>query len=168
MTRSPVLSDERLAAAAARLFALLPASIRDRDARAGRELEALFAVLARGSAEIDAELDRFLDALFVETAPDVALPAFAALVGAPPFAPLPSGRAPRAFIANLLRARRGKGTARVLADLAADVTGEGTVAVEYHQRLARLAHLIDPRPDRPALAELRRGDSAAGAFRASD
>lgn len=162
------LSDERIAQAAARLFALLPAHIRDRDAREGRALEALHQVLGRGSAEIDAELDRFLDALFVETASDAALPAFAALVGAPPFAPLPSGEPPRAFIANLLRYRRGKGTARVLAELAADVTQEGAVAVEYYQRLARLAHLIDPRPDRPALADPRPGDMAARAFRAAD
>ena len=162
------LSDERLAQAAAQLFALLPAHIRNRDAREGRALEAVFQVLGRGSAEIDVELDRFLDALFVETAPDAALPAFAALVGAPPFAPLPSGELPRALIANLLRYRRGKGTARVLAELATDVTGEGAVAVEYYQRLARLAHLIDPRPDRPALADLRSGDMAARAFRAAD
>lgn len=162
------LSDERIAQAAVRLFALLPAHVRDRDARAGRALEALVQVLGRSSVEIDAELDRFLDALFVETAPQGALPAFAALVGAPPFAPLPSGEAPRAFIANLLRYRRGKGTARVLAELAADVTHEGAVAVEYYQRLARLAHLIDPRPDRPALTDLRPGDMAARTFRAAD
>lgn len=162
------ISDERIAQAAARLFALLPAHVRDRDAREGRALEALHLVLGRGSAEIDAELDRFLDALFVETAPEAALHAFAALVGAPPMAPLPASEAPRAFIANLLRYRRGKGTARVLAELAADVTQEGAVAVEYYQRVARLAHLIDPRPDRPALADLRPGDMAARAFRAAD
>lgn len=168
MTQPPPLTDERLAQASARLFALLPAHIRDRDAREGRALEALFQVLGRGSAEIDAELDRFLDALFVETAPDSALPAFAALVGAPPFAPLPSGEPTRALIANLLRYRRGKGTARVLAELAADVTQEGAVSVEYYQRLVRLAHVIDPRPDRPALAGLRPGDMASRAFRSAD
>lgn len=162
------VTDERVAEATALLFALLPAHIRDRDAREGHALEALFQVMGLGSAEIDAELDRFLDALFVETAPEAALPAFAALVGAPPFSPLPTGELPRAFIANLLRYRRGKGTARVLAELAADVTQEGAVAVEYYQRLARLAHLIDIRPDRPAFADLRPGDMASRAGRAAD
>ncbi|UWU14080.1 hypothetical protein N2599_18495 [Rhizobium sullae] len=162
------VTDERALEAAARLFDLLPAHIRDRDAREGRTLEALFRVLGGGSAEIDAELDRFFDALFVETAPDAALPAFAALVGAPSFAALPSGELPRALIANLLRYRRGKGTARILAELAQDVTQEGAVVVEYYQRVARIAHLIDVRPDRPAFADLRPGDMASRAGRAFD
>lgn len=162
------VTDERVMEVSAKLFALLPAHIRDRDAREGRALEAFFQVLGRGSAEIDGELDRFFDALFVETAPEAALPAFAALVGAPPFAPLPSGEAPRAFIANLLRYRRGKGTARVLAELAQDVTQEGAVSVEYYQRLARLAHLIDIRPERPAFADIRSGEMASRAGRAFD
>lgn len=162
------ITDARAAAATDRLFALLPAHVRDRDAREGHALRALFQVLGRASAEIDAELDRLLDALFVETAPASALPAFAALVGAPGLAPLPSGEVPRAFIANLLRFRRGKGTTRVLAELALALTGEGAVAVEYFQRLARLANLIDPRPDRPALADLRPGDMASRAGRAAD
>ena len=164
----PTVTDQRAAEATSRLFALLPAHIRDRDAREGQALAGLFQVLGRASAELDAELDRLFDALFVETAPAAALPGFAALVGAPAFAALPSGEPPRAFIANLLRFRRGKGTARVLADLAQDVTGEGAVAVEYYQRLARLAHLIDLRPDRPACADLRPGDMASRAGRAVD
>lgn len=167
-TTDPAITDQRVAEATNRLFALLPAHFRDRDARNGQALEGLFQVLGRASAELDAELDRLFDALFVETAPAAALPGFAALIGAPPFAPLPSGELPRAFIANLLRYRRGKGTARVLADIAQDVTAEGAVAVEYYQRLARLAHLIDLRPDRPALADLRPGDMASRVGRAVD
>ncbi|MGG7566508.1 hypothetical protein ACQ5SO_10145 [Rhodovulum sp. DZ06] len=159
---SDATSDARAAAAAARLFALLPAQIRADDAAAGRALEALFQALGAGSAELDAALDAFHDALFVETAQGDALEALAALVAAEPMAPLPEGAgwSPRAFIANTIRHRRGKGTARALQALAADVTGEGAAAVEYFQRLVRLQHLSDVRPERPGLADLRDGEAA--------
>ena len=124
----------------------------------------------RSSAEIDAELDAYYDALFVETADPASLRYLAALVGAIPLQPLPAG-APfdeRAYIANTVRYRRGKGTARVLEALAADVTGCGAVAVEYFLRVARLQHLLDVRPERPATGLLVDGDTGARAGSAFD
>lgn len=148
-----------------RLYGLLPAHIRTVDAEAGWPMKAFVKVLAAGSAEIDIEIDRFYDAIFVETAPEGALRELSALVGSEPLRPLPAaaGHDARAFVANTVRYRRGKGTARVLEALAADVGGFGTVVVEYFMRLARAQHLIDVRPDRPDIAALTDGGIASKA-----
>ncbi|MFU8874982.1 hypothetical protein [Micromonospora sp. SL4-19] len=159
----------RVEAVADALYRLLPAHVRQVDMSSGGALRALFGVLALPSAEIDAETDAFYDALFVETAGESALPAIASLVGAAPLRPLPdSPLGQRAYIANTVRYRRGKGTARVLEALAADVSGLGAVVVEYFQRLSRLNHLIDVRPDRPGTATLVDGGTMSRAGSAFD
>ncbi|MFN3613690.1 MAG: hypothetical protein ACK4WC_03915, partial [Rubrimonas sp.] len=142
-----------------------PAHVRLKDAEAGGVLRALFSVFARSSVEIDAEIDRFHDSLFVETAPEEALDALAALAAAPALkrAPPGAGVGQRAFIANAVRRRRGKGTALAFETLAGDLTGRAAVAVEYFQRLVRTPHLIDPRPDRHGVAAPRAGTTAAEA-----
>jgi hypothetical protein len=157
------LAPARVAAAAELLYALLPAHVRSVDADNGWAMKALFGVLAGGSVEIDREIDTLLDSMFVETAPETALADIAALVASEPLRVLPpgSGFSPRAFIANTVRYRRGKGTARVLEALATDVAGMGAVAVEYFQRLSRLQHLIDVRTERPGTAFLVPGTTAA-------
>jgi hypothetical protein len=167
----PPIPDARVKRAAEALYALLPAHIRLRDTLdGGLALRALFEVFGQASAETDAEIDRFYDAHFVETADPDALAALAALVASPVLRPVPgaSGGAERALIANTVRYRRGKGTARVVEDLAGDVTGLAAVAVEYYQRIARLAHLVDPRPERPGTAAVKDGGTAARAGRAFD
>jgi hypothetical protein len=157
------LSSVRVNAATERFYALLPAHIRGTDAANGWALRALCQVLAAGSAEIDHEIDTLYDAMFVETAPEAALGDLAALVASELLRPLPpgSGHNARAFVANTVRYRRGKGTARVLEALAADVGGFGSVAVEYFMRLARTQNLIDVRAERPGTAYLVPGTTAA-------
>lgn len=149
--------------AASRLFSLLPAHVQVADATLGGPLFAMFRVLASGSVEIDTEIDRLSDGAFVETAGPAGLTALARLVGAPLLGPTPDdpAGANRAFIANTVRRRRAKGTARALEGVAGDVSGAGAAVVEYYQRLSRLAHLVDVRPERPALASLADGDTAA-------
>lgn len=161
MTR-PV-SAARLAAETRRLLDLLPKHIQVVDAANGQPLEALLSVLALGTAEIEGEIDTLYDGLFAETAPPAALDEIAALIGAVALRPLPAkaGINARAYVANTMRYRRGKGTARVLEALAGDVGGFGAVAVEYFMRLARTAHLADVRPERPATALLVPGETAA-------
>nr|WP_314445293.1 hypothetical protein [uncultured Sphingomonas sp.] len=164
------LAAERLDYATEQLYALLPAHIRSVDAQNGWALKALVRVLAGGSAEIDGEIERLYAAQFIETASEELLAEFAALVGAEALRPLPEGarQNERAYIANTLRYRRGKGTARVLEQLAADVGGFGACVVEYFQRLARLQHLIDPRLERPGLAKLTPGQTSALAGTSQD
>ncbi len=149
--------------AADRLIGLLPAHVRVADEANARPLYALLRALASGSVEVDAEIDRLLDGAFVETAGPAGLTALARLVGAPLLSPTPDdpAGANRAFIANTVRRRRAKGTARALEGVAGDVAGAGAAVVEYFQRLSRLAHLVDVRPERPALAPLVEGDTRA-------
>ena len=144
------LPASQIEAAADRLYRLLPEHIRSTDAANGWALRALVTVLASGSAEIDREIETLYAAIFVESAPEAALDAIAALVGAEPLRPLPpgGGHNARAYIANTLRYRRGKGTARILEALAADVGGYGAAVVEYFMRLARTQNLIDVRPEK--------------------
>lgn len=157
------VSQVRVEATSEQLYALLPAHIRSVDAGNGSALKALIRVLASGSAEIDREIDALYDSMFVETAPEGSLSDIAALVASEPVRPLPagSGLSQRTLIANTVRYRRGKGTARVLEALSADVGGFGAVAVEYFMRLARLQHLIDVRAERPTTALLVPGTTAA-------
>lgn len=163
-------SQIRIEAVRDRLYGLLPAHIRSVDAANGWALKALIQVVAVGSAEIDQEIDTLYESMFVETASEAALADLAAIVAAEPLRPLPpgAGHSPRAFIANTVRYRRGKGTARVLEALSADVGGFGAVAVEYFMRLARTQHLIDVRPERPGFANLIAGETAARAGTAFD
>lgn len=146
-----------------RLYALLPAQVRLYDAVQGYPLKALIAVLSTGTAELDGEFDTLLDSFFVETAPEGGLADLAGLVAAEQLQPLPPGSDfnTRAYVANTLRYRRGKGTARVLELLATDATQFGAIAVEYFMRLARLQNLIDVRPERPATAGFAAPDAAS-------
>jgi hypothetical protein len=164
------LPNARIEAAAERLYALLPAHIRGADAANGLALKALIQVLASGSAEIDREIATLYDSMFVETAPEAALADLAALVASEPLRPLPpgSGYSTRGFVANTIRYRRGKGTARVLEALSNDVGRFGAVAVEYFMRLARTQNLIDVRPERPGTADLVPGTTAARTATGSD
>jgi hypothetical protein len=167
---TPAVSPTRVASVAEDLYRLLPTHVRQVDLAAGSALRALFDVLAQASTEMDAELDAYYDALFVETADPTSLPYLAALVGAIPLQPLPPGARfdERAYTANTVRYRRGKGTSRVLEALATDVTGCGAVAVEYFLRVSRLQHLVDVRPERPATGHLVDGDTGARAGTAFD
>lgn len=167
---SAIISSARIEAERDRLFGLLPAHIRAADAAEGYPLLALLQILAGGIAEVDAEIDTLYDGMFAETAPEAMLADLAALIAAEPLQPLPegTGQSQRAYIANTLRYRRGKGTARVLEALASDVGGFGAAAVEYHARLARLAHMADIRPERPALAAPIAGGTAAATATAFD
>lgn len=160
----------RVEAATERIYALLPAHIRSVDSKNGWALKALVQVLASGTVELDHEIDALYDSIFVETAPEGALPDLAALVASEPLRPLPSGsgQSARAFIANTVRYRRGKGTARVLEALSADVGGVGAAVVEYFQRLARTQNLIDVRAERPGTAYLVPETTAARAATAGD
>lgn len=170
MSTPPEVSPTRVAAVGEELYDLLPAHVRQVDLAAGGALRALLGVLARSSTELDVELEAYYDALFVETADAASLPGLAALVASIPLQPMPPGAAldQRAYVANTVRYRRGKGTARVLEALARDVTGDGAAAVEYFLRVARLQHLLDVRPERPATGSLVDGDTRAHAGGSQD
>lgn len=132
-----------------RLYALLPAIHRERDAAEGYPLRALLAVIGEQMAVLEDDLDQLHDDLFIDTCADWVVPYIGALVGV-----MDTG-ASRAEVANTLAYRRRKGTAAVLEQLARDITGWRASVVEYFQRLATTQYLNHVRPGHRSVADIR-------------
>lgn len=153
------------------IFELLPAYFRRRDAESGGALRALFNVLEiEGAAVLEADLNAFEDSPFVETCAEDLLHEIGALIGAPRLRTLPpealySGRA---FIGNLLRYRRAKGTPRALEMLARDITLYSAKVVEFYARLSTTPSMHAPRLDRPTTARMNDPDILAALGTAFD
>jgi hypothetical protein len=141
------------------LYGLLPAVHRLRDADG--PLRALVEVLATQADVVDADLDHLADAWFVETCADWLVPYLGDLLSATPLHPIADAE-PRAYVARTLQYRQRKGTVAVLEQLARDVTGWPTRAVELLELLAWTQHINHPRLHRPATPDLR--DPEAGAL----
>ncbi|MBS0506217.1 MAG: hypothetical protein JSR53_02420 [Proteobacteria bacterium] len=139
-----------------RLYQLLPAIHRLRDAEQGQPLRALLAVIEEELTALEADTARLYDNWFIETCDEWTVPYIGDLVGARPIRPVPSaGVSMRAWVANTLAYRRRKGTALVLEQLARDVTGWPAAAVEFFQRLATTQHMNHVRRAPTATAGLR-------------
>ncbi len=143
-----------------RLYQLLPAIHRLRDAEQGGPLRALLAVIESELEAVEADTARLYDNWFIETCDEWAVPYIGDLLGVRPIRPIPSaGVSTRAWVANTIAYRRRKGTALVLEQLARDVTGWPAVAVEFFQRLGTTQHMNHVRPRPAATASVR--DAAA-------
>src|SRR5262245_18803725 len=131
---------------AQRLYNLLPAIYRSRDAAEGGPLEELLAVIAEQVAVVEEDLDQLHDDQFIETCADWVVPYIGDLIG---YRPLHSEAArissPRAEVANTIAYRRRKGTAAMLEQLAFDVTDWKARAVEFFERLAATQYMNHPR-----------------------
>lgn len=144
-----------------RLYRLLPAIHRLRDAGQDQALRALAAVIETELERIEADAAGLYDNWFIETCDEWVLPYLGDLLGVRPIRPVPAaGVSLRAFVANTIAYRRRKGTAVVLEQLARDVTGWPAHAVEFFQRLATTQHMNHVRRLPPCTAALR---GAAGA-----
>lgn len=140
-----------------RLYALLPSLYRVHDAQdASQPLRALLAVMEGELDAVERDIANLYENWFIETCEDWVVPYIADLlgVGALPSGPL-QGFSPRAFVANTLAYRRGKGTVAVLEQLARDLMGLPARGVEFFPRLAATQHLQHLRHDRGATASLR-------------
>lgn len=149
---------------AERLYALLPSIYRRRDAEAGHPLKALVGILARQAQVVERDIERLYENAFIETCADWVVPYIGDLVGV---RPLPAGGLRRDEVANTLGLRRRKGTAGMLEQLAADVTGWPARVVEAFRHLAASQYLDHPRPGRGGTADLRdpmRLERAGGPF----
>lgn len=128
-----------------RLYALLPAIHRVRDAAhepAGSEpLRALLSVLAEQLAVLDDDLAQRYDDQFIETCAEWVVPYIGDLLGYEPFSGPTDISAPRAEVARLLAARRRKGTAAMIEEVAAGISGWPAAAVELFQRLATTQYM---------------------------
>ena len=129
-----------------RLYALLPAIHRMRDADRGYPLKALLRVIAEQVNVVEDDIAGLYENWFVETAAGWAVPYIGDLVGYRPVADggLPPDSSvcetspvlvPRREIANLIRYRRRKGTLALLEVLANDVACWPARAVEFFKLL---------------------------------
>lgn len=145
-----------------RLYTLLPAHVRARDAEEGRPLEALMRLLAAELEVVEGDIDALYDDWFIETCEDWAVPYIGALVGARPLRPFGEGGGSlRAYVANTLSYRQAKGTIATVEQLARDVTGWPAHAVEFFRLLAWSQNLNRLRPENAATLSLRDSDAAA-------
>jgi hypothetical protein len=134
-----------------RLFELLPAHIRNRDAQSGQHLRALMAIIDAERQRIEEDIHQLYDDQFIETCDPWAVAYIADLLDIE----LPSTESNRrAYVANTIGYRRRKGVIGTLEDLAQSITGWPTVAVEFFKQLATTQHVDHPRPSRTGFARV--------------
>ena len=159
-----------MSASAERLYELLPAVYRIRDAENGYPLRGLVAVLGEQLDVVDADIAALYENWFIETADRWVVPyigdlvatrtlATAALEDEVGLSVLSRRFSQRAYVANTIRYRRRKGTAAVLEQVAFDVTGWRARAVEFFQLLATNQYMKHVRPANVASPDLRRGSA---------
>jgi hypothetical protein len=139
-----------------KLYRLLPAIHRIRDAEQGEPLKALIGVIAEQVAVMEENIEQLYDDQFIETCADWVVPYIGDLIGYRLLygAALGVG-SPRAEVAHTIALRRRKGTAAVLEQLARDVTGWNARAVEFFQTLATTQYMNHLRPGNHYAPDLR-------------
>lgn len=139
-----------------RLYALLPAIHRIRDAEQGYPLRELLSVIAEQVAAMEENLAQLYDDQFIETCAPWVAPYIGDLIGYRSLhGVVPNVASPRADVANTIRYRRRKGTAAMLEQLARDVTGWPARAVEFFQLLGWAQHMNHVRPQAHYAPDLR-------------
>ncbi len=144
-----------------RLYELLPAIYRTRDADQGEPLRALLTIIGDELAQIEADIADLYSDWFIETCAEWVIPYIGDLLGVRHLNQLTETAAisQRAYVANTVRYRRRKGAAPVIEQLARDVTGWPCRVVEYLFRLVTTQHLNHIRLDRPATVSLRNANA---------
>jgi hypothetical protein len=141
---------------AKRMYELLPAVYRLRDAETGYPLRELIAVIAEQVAVVQEGLEQSYDNLFIETCAEWVIPYIGDLIGARPLhGKAPGAAAGRAEVADTLGLRRRKGTLAALEQTARAVTGYPAVAVEFFQRLAVTQYMNHVRPENHYTVDMR-------------
>ncbi len=132
---------------AQKLYGLLPAVYRNRDAEHEKQLEAFLAVFSEQIAGLEESVEQLYDDQFIETCSEWVAPYIGDLIGYRTIhgvAPKVASR--RAEVANTIAYRRRKGTASVLEQLARDVTGWDARVVEFFELLAWTQYMNHLRP----------------------
>lgn len=120
-----------------RMYQLLPAIIRQRDAEHGEPLKNLFGILASQGSLVEQDLARLYENLFIETCDEWVVPYIGNLLNVRGLNSIGgAGFSQRARVANTLSYRRRKGTASMLAQFASDATGWSASAVEFFELLS--------------------------------
>lgn len=136
-----------MTAAEDRLYDMLPAIYRIRDAEEGEPLKALLRVIQGEMDAVRKDVGGLYDNWFIETCDEWAVPYIGDVLGVRGLHPaIPGVFSLRPYVANTLSYRRRKGTAAVLEQLAHDVTGWSSRAVEYFTLLSVTQNLNHVRP----------------------
>ena len=142
------------------LYELLPAYYREVDAEQGGPLEAVIALLAREGGIVEAHITQLYENWFIETCEEWVVPYIGDLLGVKGVHEIDDASvySRRAYIANTLAYRRRKGTAAVVEQLAMDITGWQSKAVEFFQLLSTTQHLNHIRLQHTVTPHLRHMD----------
>jgi hypothetical protein len=155
-----------------RLYQLLPAVYRQRDAEHGFVLQALLQVVAEQVQIVESDIAQLYDNWFIETCEDWVVPYLGDLIGYRSVHSAgnanqiePGQRAsdrqqiliPRRDLANTLRYRQRKGTLALLELLAQDVAGWPARAVEFLRLLSHTQPIRQVGPTSSYTVDLRRG-----------
>jgi len=139
-----------------RLYELLPAIHRIRDAEQGYPLRELLAVIAGQVEAMEENLEQLYDDQFIETCAPWVAPYIGDLIGYHTLhGVVPNVASPRADVANTIRYRRRKGTASMLEQVARDVTGWPARAVEFFELLGWTQHMNHLRMDTHYAPDIR-------------
>ncbi len=154
-----------------RLYELLPAVYRQRDAEQGEPLGALLRVIGEQVNVVEEDIAQLYENWFVETCQDWAVPYIGDLIGyrlvheagEPGDVRTPQGQQrnkiliPRREVANTIRYRRRKGTLALLELLANDVAGWPARAVEFYKLLGLTQAVNHLRLTQGRTVDLRQG-----------
>ena len=156
-----------------RLYELLPAIHRIRDAEQGEPLKAFLRVVAEQVNLVEEDIVRLYDNWFIETCEDWVVPYIADLIGyrliheagEPGDIKSEQGHArnkiliPRREVANTIRYRRRKGTLALLELLSQDVAGWPARAVEFYKLLGWTQSLNHQRLERGRTIDVRQNNA---------
>ena len=139
-----------------RLYNLLPAVYRLRDASQGELLRALLAIVERELQTVEADIAGLYENWFIETCAEWLVPYIGDLLGVRRLYPVSAGTfSERAYVAHTLSYRRRKGTAAMLEQLAHDVTGWPSHVVEFFEDLATTQYVNHRRATNVITPDLR-------------
>jgi hypothetical protein len=154
-----------------RLYELLPAVYRLRDAELGQPLRALLQVIAEQVNAMEADIAGLYDNWFIETCQDWVVPFIGDLISYTPAhaagtALDPRETAlqnkilfPRRDVAEAIASRRRKGALALLEELAFTAAGWPARAVEFYTLLSRVQSLNHLRLERGQTLDIRHGDA---------
>ena len=117
------------------LYDLLPAIYRKKDDENGKPLESLFDVISKQANLIESDIGELYDNWFIETCKKWVIPYVGDLLGVQNVDTAAANFSQRALVANQIAHMRRKGTTHSLEQLARDITGWDTRAVEFFHLL---------------------------------
>jgi hypothetical protein len=158
-----------------RLYELLPAIYRIRDAEQGYPLRDLLRVITEQVDIVEADITQLYENWFIETCQDWVVPYIGDLIGyqnVQSFGELTNAIAPskqqdnkilnpRREVANTIRYRRRKGTLTLLELLADKVAGWPARVVEFYQLVGKTQHINHLHSSSSTTVDLRRVDAIA-------